>query len=101
MRAAMVIVSMVTAYPASVEAGMPIYKGGNTALRKVHATPGLRLSGGSHLARVLPIERVFWRSPPILPAYPVSTRRNPATYSPISVFINMHQIALKAKKVGA
>jgi hypothetical protein len=53
--------------------------GANTALIKARRGGGI-----SHVARVSPIERVLWRSLPILPACPVSTRRYLSTYSPIS-----------------
>jgi thioester reductase-like protein len=44
-----------------------------------------------NLARVSPIERMFWSWLPILPASPVGTRRDPTTHSPISGVISMHQ----------
>ena len=47
------------------------------------------------MARVSPIERMFWSWLPILPASPVSTRRDRTTHSPISDSINRYQYILR------
>jgi len=52
----------------------------NTVLSKARTTPRFApIRGGGPLARVSPIERMFWSWLPILPASPVSTRRDPTT----------------------